>query len=1027
MILKKEEIIMKKSTKSMIVLGIGAIALLASCGDSSSNSSTGGGSNNSSSSSNPVEDTEFYVTFKGTNYTEGSAISVTVGEGVAILVPHMIDGSEQSFVFTSSDADVVSVNQYSGLMSAKKAGSATVAVQLASDANAKMEFAVTVTDSVVATNFVNYTDVKDDNGEIDYDEKARILGTLERYAVENYLTGITLFSNGSKILYNDRYVPLPKSYVTGYGWGTTREGSLKSNLTNALGGHPDYYTIGTTALPAHANAMNASGSDVSTVYDYIADSYYETRLNVTNDGYEWYPKLANDARPIPIDENGNEIAATDPRAENNSRWRIHVKTGANTSGAYVYRTSSTKSKDGTSLASFNGRQIKLEDYLTPLKMMLTNWNGQYRGSELTDGVSGFVGAASYFNKTSVNKTGDSTALWDETIWNETMGDNIKIGTDAKGEYIEFNLLQPCTQFYAMYYLSSNLYSPLPADFIKLWTPKRLGKSPDGYSPADTMLSTGPYYIEAWDSVGNTAISFKKNDRYFYTRDEDGEFKTNPRNVYQINGIQYNSVQEASNLKNYFLAGQLDSYAPNKDDLANEMKDDKGSNANMSWTAYQTEGDSNFKLNVNASTAEQWKERFGTAGTIKQHSKDEPSDGSYSKVKPYMSNIHFLNFLSFALDRNTICTSRGMTPTQEYFSDNYIIDPERGVSYNSTDAHKAVLANRYNETYGYNKEAAISELKQVFDTTLKDMSNNNELATENSSGTPGTKANPYLVPLDVFWMNPTDITDYADVFDSIKAVFNELSNSRTYNGRYKLQINTPTPSNDFNAVYDRMRAGDFDLGFGAVTGNALNPLNFLEVLRSDNSSGFTLNWGPDTDEVTDQIVYDGKKWSFDSLWTAANSGAVLTNTGDIAQVQNVSTNYAAGLYHYDAINNTEKSVTYKISFKQLIEGGAKVEDVKDMNIAINSASASKIYILNGTPTGDEISLNISAATDWTGNIVIGNEFNTIIVTDDKGVESTENNNVVTLQVNYKIVDNNGITHNFSSSITLLTYNGVQNSR
>ena len=74
----------------------------------------------------------------------------------------------------------------------------------------------------------------------------------------------------------------------------------------------------------------------------------------------------------------------------------------------------------------------------------------------------------------------------------------------------------------------------------------------------------------------------------------------------------------------------------------------------------------------------------------------------------------------------------------------------------------------------------------------------------------------------------------------------------------------------------MMVGQFDVGFGSVSGNALNPLNFLEVLKSDNSSGFTLNWGVDTNVVSEDLYYDGCYWSFDSLWQAADTGAYLVD-------------------------------------------------------------------------------------------------------------------------------------------------------
>ena len=53
---------------------------------------------------------------------------------------------------------------------------------------------------------------------------------------------------------------------------------------------------------------------------------------------------------------------------------------------------------------------------------------------------------------------------------------------------------------------------------------------------------------------------------------------------------------------------------------------------------------------------------------------------------------------------------------------------------------------------------------------------------------------------------------------------------------------------------------------------------MEVLKSDNSSTFTLNWGADTSKVDSirPIVFEGKKWSYDSLWEVSNSGGVVDN-------------------------------------------------------------------------------------------------------------------------------------------------------
>ena len=76
----------------------------------------------------------------------------------------------------------------------------------------------------------------------------------------------------------------------------------------------------------------------------------------------------------------------------------------------------------------------------------------------------------------------------------------------------------------------------------------------------------------------------------------------------------------------------------------------------------------------------------------------------------------------------------------------------------------------------------------------------------------------------------------------------------------------------------MMLGQFDIGFGSVSGNTLDPLNFLEVLKSDNSSTFTLNWGLNTNATDPDhlIEYDGKLWSFDALWTVADHGGYVVD-------------------------------------------------------------------------------------------------------------------------------------------------------
>lgn len=1006
---------MEKSLKKF--LSVAVIAAIAVLGTGCNNNKQSVVSTKSTSTSTSVstststaDNTTWYVTYKGKDYTKDDSFTVYINETVAILAPHYVEDSTGTFTYASSDPSVVTISD-KGLLAPIKTGTANVTVT-ESVGNTKIVFAVTVSNPDLATGGASYAKGT-------YEERTQILGTLEKYAVDNYLTGLTMFSNGGYVAYNSRYTPKPKEYVTGYGWGTLREGTLDGELPHPITGlDSTYYTIGTTSLPAHANAMDASGSDVSDLAGNIQNSFFSTRLNEESNGYEWYPSLAIDSekRPVPITvaDNGTETVSTDS-VPYGTTWRIHVKTGD-----VKYRTGASASSSDSKIqaaAAYDGTSVKLEDYLTPLKIMLTNYNGMYRGAELTTGTAGFANSAAYYNGTTTNPNNGN--LWDETLWEKTAGKSIKTGTDSTGDYIQFELLYPCTQFYAMYYLSSQLYSPLPADFIKIWGAKNFGKFMTGYTPAETTLSTGPYYIEKY--TANDALVLKKNASYFHQSDTLASGKT--RSVYNIPGVNYKWTGVNTNVKNWFESGSVDSYAPNKDDIAasGDFNTDTGTTSSgISWKRFKTKGDANFKLNVNACTEDEWKYRFGTSGKIFSHASNK-----YWDVKPYMSNIHFLNFLSFSLDRQSICEARGMTPTQEYLSDNYLIDPESGVSYNSTDTHKAVLADRYNETYGYNPTYAKSELDKVMDDVIVPMGAAGKLNATSSGAGAGTSNNPWKVPIHMAWMNTTDSEDYSDVFDGIKKAFNEEI-AETYGGGYTLDIVLDSVSSDYQQVYTNMEHGDFDLGFGAISGNDLDPLSFLEVLKSNNSSSFTLNWGPDTSEVSDNIVYDGKKWSYDSLWQAGTSAVALANDGSIAGVRNTSSKIAitGSSDFYESKNATDQSVTYQISFKSLIEAGAS----QDMSISIYAGTAS-----NAMENINTLALiGATAANNYVTTVTLPKKLNsydvTTTTTDSSGnttsTTTTNNCNVATMKVYYYITIN-GVKSQMTSTISLPTYYGITN--
>ena len=271
----------------------------------------------------------------------------------------------------------------------------------------------------------------------------------------------------------------------------------------------------------------------------------------------------------------------------------------------------------------------------------------------------------------------------------------------------------------------------------------------------------------------------------------------------------------------------------------------------------------FKLNMNAVDSETWEQLFGENGTVTQTPAAE-----YWEVEPALSNSHFRQGMLLSIDRNTFANARGSIASVDYLSTNYLSDPENGVSYDSSDAHKKVIAPLTEGTDGAGFSLELA--RDYFRVALT------ELEAEGLY-TPGTADAPTEITLEVAWMYPQHEEQYHNEVKSyLETAFNDES---VCGGKYKLNVQFWVGNEWSDVYYNKMMVGQFDLGFGSVSGNPLNPLDFVSVLSSNQeiSNSFTLNWGADTnDPDTYPIVYDGQRFSFDALYLAANSQAIVTD-------------------------------------------------------------------------------------------------------------------------------------------------------
>ncbi len=721
-----------------------------------------------------------------------------------------------------------------------------------------------------------------------YEERTKILGTLEKYAVENNLTGITLYEDGGYVMYNEAVKKGTNSYIPGYGFGVISEGEITADLASeSNAAWKRYYHDIQSENPQTINYMNDKGSVVGGIVGYISSGYWGTRMNEFKDGYEWFPVLSNSERPIAVNADSNGLA---------TKYKFEVKVGSEL-------TYSTLSKNSVA-AKYNNTQVKLEDYLTPYKMLYTQAYNMARGAEQLTGSGSIKGMAKYYN--------DSQNGYNEASWNNNVG--LKTYVEDGKSYLEVEFNLPTSEFYAMYYLSSSLYAPVPEQFVKdlgngdmAAGMKVYGNSTDsGLTPVDTYLSCGPYAIEHWD---NQQIVFKRNASYTI----EGE------NRYKIAGIHFNilpaATQDPEAVFKEFIAGKIHATSIPKTKLS-EYKSDPRTTTTI--------GSTTTKLNLNTTTKEEWEELFGVNGTVTQ----TPESG-YWNVEPAMSNDDFVKALSYSINRKEYAESNGVTPSIDYFGSSYLSDPENGIVYNTTDEHKQAVASLLEGTdeYGYSLEKAKAAFKKATDDLIAQ----------------GKYKEGDTITLDVVWQSQTNVTNTGNVIEKYWLDAFNASGSKL-----KLKVNHIVPTVWSDAYYKHMMVGQFDIGFGGIEGNTLNPLNFLEVLKSDNSSGFTLNWGTDTNVVSKELEYDNMYWSFDSLWEAADKGGYFED-GLLTPA------YGAKLASNGVVVNADGTATITIALD--LKSG-----VENLSVEFSRAVIFTYFNLgSGDPVYDELTIEGDAGS------------------------------------------------------------------
>ena len=237
------------------------------------------------------------------------------------------------------------------------------------------------------------------------------------------------------------------------------------------------------------------------------------------------------------------------------------------------------------------------------------------------------------------------------------------------------------------------------------------------------------------------------------------------------------------------------------------------------------------INLNTLDKESWEYFFGENGIIRQTAKE-----NYWDVKPFMSNDNFIKGINLALDKS-------LFTDMEYEGD--VENPKAIIDVSACDYYKydVELARKYFKV----------ALEEMIEQGIYDVSNLSE---------------PINLTIEIAWNPWGSYNSYETYHYNIKTCLETVFNDESVtNGNFTLTVNA-WQSEYFGQIYaEKIYVGQFDMSFGTISySSKLDYYNEYLRLSSTNSisDGFNVNWSIDTSSLDDCIVYEGYKYSYDSL-------------------------------------------------------------------------------------------------------------------------------------------------------------------
>lgn len=370
----------------------------------------------------------------------------------------------------------------------------------------------------------------------------------------------------------------------------------------------------------------------------------------------------------------------------------------------------------------------------------------------------------------------------------------EVGIRAEGNNIVFEFVPQMSEWNVIYWLSGFTLTP-----INMAIYDEVGE--EYGTSAETTAYNGRFYIETYEV--DRIIRLERNPNFW---DQGRNFYT---------GYTFEIIADPDIAFQSFLAGRLDAAG-----LTAARFEEFQSYPGIRFAP----GATVFRMNLNS------------MGSV-ENQREEWPDGTWIP-EPILQYPDFHKALYFGADRETLAydVQRTAEPAMYYFTPAYLVDPAGGVSFRGSEFGPGVLENMSPDTFGYNPDAATAFFRSAVRQAVAD----------------GHYAQGAVIDLHLGIQadSPTGLLAAEYLKEEYERLFNDPETGITVEVDIQAE---PFPNNYFNVILP----GEFDMGFGGISGSQLNAASFLNIFRSGpGRSPFVLNFGPafDTEEPVIPIEY-----------------------------------------------------------------------------------------------------------------------------------------------------------------------------